>query len=147
MQDTIADLEKGKGVILGMTGVAFVLGFVYLFFMRFFALPVVWITLLAIWLFLAVLTGALYWNYQNVTEVVNHVPQLATYDNDVTNQKISLAFFIIAAVFLLAHTAMIVCLRERVSVACRILSLAAESLTDMPYLIFYPIGQVRACTL
>jgi len=91
--------------------------------------------------FLGMMVGALYINYQNVTEVVEYIPQLATYDNDVFNQKISMGFLVIAGILWGCHTCMIVCLRERVAVACRILSLAAECLTDMPYLVFYPLGQ------
>ena len=72
--------------------------------------------------------------------MVNHTPQLSTYDKDVRNQGFALFCFILALIAFLCHTALIVCLRERVSVACRVLSLAAESMIDMPYLVFYPIG-------
>ena len=34
---------------MGMMGVALIVGFAYLYFMRFFAIPVVWLTLIAIW--------------------------------------------------------------------------------------------------
>jgi len=81
------------------------------------------------------------WNYDECTHVVNYTPQLATYDADVQNQQISLCVLILVSIFFAGHTCLIVFLREQISVACRILALSAEALTDMPYLVFYPIGQ------
>jgi len=142
VQDTMADLEEVQDIILGMAGVAIVGGFFYLYMMRFCAVPIVWGTLIGIWVLLAAMSWGLWQNYQNVMEVVNYVPQLSSYDNDVRNSKIALGLFGVCLVFFGAHSCMIFCLRERVAVAARVLSLAAESMIDMPYLIVYPIVNV-----
>jgi len=143
----MADLEKCYVPIMGMAGVAVLVGFAYLYFMRYFAIPIVWFTLASIWVILAMLAGSMYWNYAEITKVVEYTPQLSSYDQDKRNQSIALAAFIITLLLFAGHSCMIIFLRKHVDIAARILSLAAESMIDMPYLVFYPIGNVLVLLL
>lgn len=66
LSEYLDDLDKGKYIVLASLGIAFVIGLVYMLFVRVFAKIIVWIVILIYIALMAVLTYFCYNKYDEI---------------------------------------------------------------------------------
>jgi hypothetical protein len=143
----ISDIGICWYVILACIGIAFFSGMMYLSTMKYCATCIVFTGLIGAILSITLVVGAFYYYWRELVKQTEVTPQLATYDNDVTNANIALAFLIFFGVVDLIVTCTVLCMCKQIQVACEVLKLAADGVMDMPILILYPVGEGIATIL
>jgi len=141
-EEGVADLVTCQWVLVASVGIALVVGFLYLFFMKYCARCVLWVGLLGTIAGTGLCCFAFYDEYANLKDRVDVEPELATHDEDQRNMYICLGFMIFFGLLCTIVTCVVVCFCKQIDVAARLLGSAADAMLDMPMLVFYPLGQV-----
>jgi hypothetical protein len=141
-EEGMADLSECKYVIAASVGIALVVGFIYLYFMKECACLVLWCGLIGTCVGTGMCTFAFYDEYTVLKDRVDHEPQLSTHDEDQKNMYICIAFACLFGVIFALVTCLVVCFCKHITVAAKLLQTAADAMLDMKVLVFYPLGQI-----
>jgi len=138
LENWISDLRTCWGVIAGMIGLAFVLGFIYMIFVRYCAGIFTWISILGCIVLFAVLGALLYKNASDLTSLYTSTysgGSVNTSTNSSQSRKI-LAYICwgLSGLVLL----MTICLYSRIKLAIAILKTAADFVKAVPTVYLIP---------
>lgn len=138
LENWIADLRTSWGCIAGMVGLAFILGFIYMIFVRYCSGVFTWISILGCIIFFAVLGALLYKNANDLTSLYSSSysgGSVNTSTDSSTSRKV-LAYICwgLSGLVLL----MTICLYSRIKLAIAILKTAADFVKAVPTVYFVP---------
>lgn len=139
LEGWVSDIRKCWGVILGMAGVAFLLGFVYMILLRHCAGVMTWLSIIGVISALAVLGGLYYTGANNMKAMVATYKTSGGSANSIENSTTSrrvLAYICwgIAGIILLG----VICLFGRIKLAIAILKAAADYVKANPFIFLVP---------
>eukprot|EP00128_Syssomonas_multiformis_P015006 Colp12_sorted_trinity150504_noHs@3227 len=138
VQKVLSDIEGGWYYILAGVGIAMILAFMWIVFMRCCAGPVVWLTiLLAIGAACAV-TALAFWEYKQIKDG-NASLSIKGLDTANYQEATVLAIAIILAVFTLIVFLIVVAMRKRISIAIQVVKEAGKAIQAIMTLLVFPI--------
>jgi len=138
-KSAMQDLAACWYVILVMFFVAIIFGFCYLILMKYCACCIITTGLLFVNISLIVFSIAFWYYYTILKTRVDTIPALATHTTDEQNMYIALIVAIVFSTVEFVIFCACCCLFDQIDAACRIISMAAAGLEDMPVLLLYPL--------
>lgn len=131
----MADAYAARWVMVGCIGGAVLLGFVWTYLVRLFIRPMVAITIVGVFVALAVTTYTLY----NKQEELRADPLYQNDDAFTTIADFTFGFFVFAAVCFVAYMVTICCLWRKIFLAVGVIIEAAKAMKDMPGMLIVPL--------
>lgn len=140
VQEWMSDLRTTWGIILATVGIAFVLGFVYMYFLKFCAGIMIWVSIIGIFAVCCVFGALYYTGADSTSDLANAYSSssdddTSSVDDSSTSQKaLGIFLWAIAAIILI----MVCCLYTRIKLAIAIIKTAADYVTDTPTVFLVP---------
>lgn len=140
----MSDISEAWAMILISVGLAFVLGLIYMLFVRIFSGVIVWICVLAYFVALCFLAYFLYSKSQMSSTDVNdssNDPGAATNPKQSTdeNRTTYLVFFWIVVGVIVISLVVFCCLYKNIKLAIAIIKTATVFVVDVPLVMFVPM--------
>ncbi|KAI8622610.1 plasma-membrane choline transporter-domain-containing protein [Chytriomyces sp. MP71] len=140
MQDIFQDIQIAWPYYIAAVFISLVVSFIWVWMMRLFAKPMVWLTVILINLFFAAIAGACYYFWVMEQTMVDSsfvateraIGQYGTY--------IFLALFILMVIFTIF-------MRNKIRIACEVLKETSIAIGKMPFIIFFPLTIWLLCIL
>ena len=146
--DACAQLNENKWIIAASAGLSLLLALLYTTLLRFFAKPLTFAIMAALWFLLAASTVILcvkagFIDPKNVPISEGNIPlpEGTSWGPAQANLEMVIAAAVIVGLCFLVYTVMAIFMIPRVSLACDVIGLATECLTECPSFMVFPITQ------
>lgn len=141
IQNMFQDSGEVKWIIIGSIGIAFLLAFLYMIFVRIFAGPIIWITMLFA---LICLLGLTYFSYKYADDKKQEIEDLkaiGTQDTSAVNRKRIMGEIAMwtCAVLSFIYIIFILCTCHSIREVIGLFKTAAMFVKATPYIVFVPV--------
>eukprot|EP00033_Pygsuia_biforma_P000840 GCRY01000978.1.p1 GENE.GCRY01000978.1~~GCRY01000978.1.p1 ORF type:complete len:697 (+),score=211.66 GCRY01000978.1:143-2233(+) len=138
-QKIFSDLNRAKWIIFGLCFMAVLLGFVWMFLLRWFAAFMVWFTVFLIIAGMVWITIQFNDNANEAKDKYNSIPESQRVSSDRNNYRALNVLFYVSLGLTILFFLVIVAMRRRIQLAIEIIEEASKAMVAMPLIIFFPI--------